>query len=166
MPSAGGTRPAAWRSPPLPRPLGLGPLCWPASAQEVGPRLAEPGGCTMVDRAAVRDWRIGCRTWGWLNAERDQSVLFTTWLTGTSGALADSIGPGSLADARRLHVIAVTALQLRVPGAVEAPRVHDPRAGRYAAADARGDAEGPVAAGRDGDLQGRHVDVPLDGLGS
>jgi homoserine O-acetyltransferase len=113
MPSVGGRKAAAPRrrsSSGWPLLLSLWLLSCRASAQEGTLRFAELGDCTLASGAVIHDCRIGYRTWGALNAARDNAVLFTTWFTGTSASLADSIGPGKLVDPRRLFVIGVDAL--------------------------------------------------------
>lgn len=58
----------------------------------------------------IPECRIGFRTFGTLNADESNAILFPTWFTGTSAALAGSFGPGKLIDTSRFFVIAVDAL--------------------------------------------------------
>ncbi len=60
--------------------------------------------------ATVRNCRIGYRTFGKLNAEKSNAILFPTWFGGTTENLISFIGPGKLIDSSRYFVIAVDAL--------------------------------------------------------
>lgn len=55
---------------------------------------------------------MGYRTFGALNRERSNAILFPTWFGGTSQDLVNLglIGPGKLADTSRWFVVAVDAL--------------------------------------------------------
>lgn len=54
--------------------------------------------------------KIGYRTFGKINEDRSNIVLFPTWFGGTTGQLVDLIGPGKLIDDTKYYVIAVDAL--------------------------------------------------------
>ncbi|MCC6444363.1 MAG: alpha/beta fold hydrolase [Armatimonadetes bacterium] len=73
-------------------------------------RIARLGDFPLENVQVLQDCRIGYRTFGTLNADRSNAVLFPTWFGGTSQELAESIGPGRLVDSRRYFVIAVDAL--------------------------------------------------------
>ena len=86
-----------------------------------------PGGFALESGEVVRDCRIGYRAFGRLNADKSNAILFPTWFTGTSQQLADSIGPGKLADPARWYVLAVDALGNGVssaPSNSRAPAAH------------------------------------------
>lgn len=53
--------------------------------------------------------RLGYRTYGTLNAEKSNAVLFPAWFTGTSGQLDGFIGAERLVDPSRYFVITVDA---------------------------------------------------------
>lgn len=74
-------------------------------------RLADLGDFRLESGQAIRECRVGYRTWGTLNRDRSNAVLFPTWFAGTSKDLADLgfIGPGRLADTSRYFVVAVDA---------------------------------------------------------
>jgi homoserine O-acetyltransferase len=46
----------------------------------------------------LRDCRIGYRTFGQLNADKSNVILFPGWAGGTTEQLAGSVGAGKLAD--------------------------------------------------------------------
>lgn len=58
----------------------------------------------------IRDCRIGYRTFGQLNDDKSNAVLFPTWFGGRTQDLVDLIGPGKLVDSTKYFVIAVDAL--------------------------------------------------------
>jgi len=73
-------------------------------------KFASLGDLRLESGSAIHDCRIGYRTYGALNSEHSNAILFPTWFTGTSAQLAAQIGPGKLADSSRFFVIAVDAL--------------------------------------------------------
>jgi homoserine O-acetyltransferase/O-succinyltransferase len=79
-----------------------------AAAQEL--QFASLGDFKLVSGEVIHDCRIGYRTFGQLNPDKANAVLFTTWFRGTSKDLIDSIGPGKLIDSSKYYVIAVDAL--------------------------------------------------------
>lgn len=86
-------------------------ITFAAAAQAPPPQqFAAIGDLRLENGQAIRDCRIGYRTFGTLNADRSNAVLFPTWFTGNSGQLADLAGPGKLIDTSRWFVIAVDAL--------------------------------------------------------
>jgi homoserine O-acetyltransferase len=82
---------------------------WCAAAQG-NLRIGRLGDFRLESGAVIRDCRAGYRTFGKLNAQRSNAVLFPTWFTGTSQDLAGLIGPGKLVDPSQYFVVAVDAL--------------------------------------------------------
>src|SRR5277367_6617741 len=58
----------------------------------------------------IRDCRIGYRTFGTLNSNQSNAILFPTWALGTTEQLAGSIGSNKLVDSAKYYVIAVDSL--------------------------------------------------------
>jgi homoserine O-acetyltransferase len=83
-------------------------LVAPAVGQEL--KFADLGDFRLESGQTIRDCRLGYRTFGKLNAEKSNAVLFPTWFTGTTKDLVDLIGPGKLVDPAKHFVIAVDAL--------------------------------------------------------
>jgi homoserine O-acetyltransferase/O-succinyltransferase len=83
------------------------PLAHVARGQQ---QIANLGICHLVSGAEIQNCRIGYRTWGTLNADRSNAILFPTWFSGTSAALADSVGADKLVDPAKYFIIAVDAL--------------------------------------------------------
>ena len=75
-------------------------------------RLADLGDFRLESGQVIKDCRLGYRTFGTLNRERSNAILFPTWFSGTSKDLVDLgfIGPSKLADTSRYFVVAVDAL--------------------------------------------------------
>ncbi|HUD54720.1 MAG TPA: alpha/beta fold hydrolase [Terracidiphilus sp.] len=88
-----------------------------ALAQDGVQKFAQLGHCKLESGAVIEDCVIGYRTFGTLNAARDNAVLMPTWLYGTSGDLTQLFGnpdtriPASkamiLVDTRKYFGIAI-----------------------------------------------------------
>ncbi len=74
-------------------------------------RLAELGDFRLENGHVIKDCRLGYRTFGTLDKNRFNAILFTTWLAGSSEDLVNLgfIGPSKLTDTSRFFVIAVDA---------------------------------------------------------
>lgn len=83
-------------------------LTVPANAAEQ--QFAGLGDVRLESGETLRGCRIGYRTFGTLNADRSNAVLFPTWFTGTSQELEEFIGPGRPVDSGKFFVVAVDAL--------------------------------------------------------
>ncbi len=81
-----------------------------ALAQDGQQQFAKLGDFKLQKGEVIRDCVVGYRTFGQLNADKSNVVLFPTWFSGTSGQLAEMIGPGRMVDSSRYYVIAVDAL--------------------------------------------------------
>jgi homoserine O-acetyltransferase len=79
-----------------------------AAAQEL--HFASLGDFKLVNGEVIRGCRVGYRTFGQLNADKSNVVVFATWFRGTTKDLIDLIGPGKLVDSSKYYVIAVDAL--------------------------------------------------------
>lgn len=86
----------------------LAVLCAIAAAQTQ--QVAGIGDLRLESGQTIRNCRIGYRTFGSLDAQRSNAVLFPTWFTGRSEDLAGQIGPGKVVDSSKFYVIAVDAL--------------------------------------------------------
>jgi homoserine O-acetyltransferase len=73
-------------------------------------QMGRLGDFRLESGAVIRDCQVGYRTFGKLNEQRSNAVLFPTWFTGTAQDLAALIGPGKLVDSSPYFVIAVDAL--------------------------------------------------------
>lgn len=79
-----------------------------AVAQEL--QFGTLGDFPLESGEIIRDCRIGYRTFGKLNANKSNAVLFPTWASGTSQQLKSNVGSGRLVDDATYYVIAVDAL--------------------------------------------------------
>jgi homoserine O-acetyltransferase/O-succinyltransferase len=79
-------------------------------AQEGRQQFASLGDFKLVSGEVIRDCRLGYRTFGQMNADKSNAILFPTWLGGTTKDLASSFAPGNLVDTSKYFVIAVDAL--------------------------------------------------------
>lgn len=73
-------------------------------------KFASLGDFRLESGEVIRDCRIGYRTFGVLDGERSNVVLFPTWASGTTEQLASNFGPGRLVDTSKFYVVAVDAL--------------------------------------------------------
>jgi homoserine O-acetyltransferase len=77
-------------------------------------QYAELGRCGLTSGQVIENCRVGYRTFGTLNAARDNAVLMPTWLYGQSADLVSLFGDGSsaqhLVDTGRFFGIAIDAL--------------------------------------------------------
>lgn len=80
---------------------------WSAAQGEL--RVAEFDECQLQSGDVIVDCKIGYRTYGSLEADRSNVVLFPSWFTGTTEQLARFIGPEGFVDTSRFFVIAVDA---------------------------------------------------------
>jgi homoserine O-acetyltransferase len=72
-------------------------------------QFAQLGDFKLESGEVLRDCRIGYRTFGKLNADKSNVILFPTWATGTTEQLQSNFGPGKLVDSTKYYVIAVDA---------------------------------------------------------
>ena len=80
----------------------------PAVAQN-GQRFADLGTCTTTRGEVIRECRIGYRTFGRLNARRDNAVLVPTWHGGRSETMTFILGPDRWVDTTRWFAILMDA---------------------------------------------------------
>ena len=85
-------------------------LCLVGVANAQTLEFAELGDFKLESGEVIRDCRIGYRTFGALNADRSNAILFPTWALGTTEQLIGSMGPGKLVDTTKYYVVAVDAL--------------------------------------------------------
>jgi len=82
-----------------------------AQAQTEGAQqFADLGDFHLRNGAAIHDFRIGYRTFGKLNAEKSNAVLWPTWLGGKSQDLVQFIGADKVVDSTRYFVVLVDAI--------------------------------------------------------
>jgi homoserine O-acetyltransferase/O-succinyltransferase len=80
-----------------------------ANAQAVQ-QFADLGDLKLENGQVIRNCKIGYRTFGVLDAERSNAVLFPTWFGGKAADLEGSIGQGRLLDSAGLYIVAVDSI--------------------------------------------------------
>ncbi|MEI8173034.1 MAG: alpha/beta fold hydrolase [Deltaproteobacteria bacterium] len=72
-------------------------------------QYADLGDYPLENGQVIRDCRLAYRTFGVLNPDKSNVVLFFTWLAGTTQELIDLgfIGPGKMADSEKYFIVAV-----------------------------------------------------------
>ncbi len=73
-------------------------------------KFAEIGNFKLENGQVIKNCKIGYRTFGKLNKEKSNAMLFPTWFGGNTAGLINFIGPGKMADSTKYFVIAVDAL--------------------------------------------------------
>ena len=79
-----------------------------AHAQEQ--EFANIGDLKLRNGGVIRNCRVGYRTFGTLNRDKSNVIVFPTWAGGTTAQLKGSIGPGKLIDTTLYFAIAIDAL--------------------------------------------------------
>jgi homoserine O-acetyltransferase len=74
-------------------------------------QFAEFPSCPLLSGETITDCRVGYRTFGVLNADRSNAILFPTWFGGTSADLVryGYIGAGLFADSDNYFIVVVDA---------------------------------------------------------
>jgi homoserine O-acetyltransferase len=73
-------------------------------------QFASLGDFKLRSGEVIRDCRVGYRTFGTLNEQKSNAILFPTWASGTTEQLRSNIGPGRLVNSEKYFVIAIDAL--------------------------------------------------------
>jgi homoserine O-acetyltransferase len=86
----------------------------PALTQSAPPegaqQFAEFGAFRLRNGAVIRDFRLGYRTLGRLNAQKSNAILWPTWLGAKSEDLLQFVGPGRVVDTSQYFIILVDAM--------------------------------------------------------
>ncbi|HEU4524354.1 MAG TPA: alpha/beta fold hydrolase, partial [Gemmatimonadales bacterium] len=86
--------------------VALSAVTRPSSAlAQAGQRFADLGTCTTERGEVIRECRIGYRTFGRLNARRDNAVLVPTWHGGRSETMTFILGRDAWVDTTRWFAI-------------------------------------------------------------
>jgi homoserine O-acetyltransferase len=68
------------------------------------------GDLKLRSGAVIRDFHLGYRTFGQLNAAKSNAILWPTWLGGKTQELVQFIGPGKVVDGTKYFVVLVDAI--------------------------------------------------------
>ena len=79
-------------------------------AQDGALKTANLGSCALDSGLKIEPCLLAFRTFGELNADQGNAILFPTWYNGRSEELVDFFGPGKLVDTTHFFGIAVDAL--------------------------------------------------------
>lgn len=106
------------------------------AATQVPPKVASLGSCRLLGGAQIPNCRVAYRTFGQLNADRDNAVLIPTWLLGRSEDWVSLLGSEGVVDTTEFYVVVVDALS---NGRSSSPSNTAPRARRAFAGLTLGD---------------------------
>ena len=73
-------------------------------------KFAELGTCKLVSGQQIEHCRLGYRTWGTLNSNQSNAILWPTWFSGNSGDIGANVGADKMVDPSKWFLIAVDAL--------------------------------------------------------
>jgi homoserine O-acetyltransferase len=73
-------------------------------------QFADLGVCKLARGRHIENCRLGYRTWGTLNGQRSNAILFPSWFSGNSNNIASFVGPDKMIDPSKFFLIAVDAL--------------------------------------------------------
>ncbi len=83
----------------------------PATPQEEGAQqFADLGEFKLRSGGVIHEFRLGYRTFGKLNAEKSNAILWPTWLNGQTKDLLGYIGPNKVVDPTKYFVVLVDAI--------------------------------------------------------
>jgi homoserine O-acetyltransferase/O-succinyltransferase len=87
-------------------------VCNPAAqaASDGEQQFADIGVCKLAKGREIENCRLGYRTWGALNEQRSNAVLFPSWFSGNSNNIAAFVGPDKMIDPAKFFLIAIDAL--------------------------------------------------------
>jgi len=73
-------------------------------------QFASLGDFQLQSGSVIRDFRVGYRTLGKLNAEKSNTILFPTWLGGTTEDLLQTTKSGGWLDSSRYFIVFIDAI--------------------------------------------------------
>ena len=79
-------------------------------AQNGGLKFAELGTCKLASGHQIENCRLGYRTWGRLNAQQSNTILFPTWFSGNSRNIAGYVGAVKMLDPAKYFIVAIDAI--------------------------------------------------------
>lgn len=104
------------------------PACASWALADGNQQYAHLGECQLESGETIQECRLGYRTFGRLDADGSNAVLFPTWFSGDTQDLIDRnvIGPESFIDSSRFFVIAVDAFGNGVSSSPSNSEIHEP----------------------------------------
>ena len=94
-------------------------------------QFAALGDFKLESGGVLQECRIGYRTFGSLNSDQSNVILFPTWAGGTTEQLSGNVGAGKLVDSSKYYVILVDALSNGVSSSPsnskQQPHMHFPK---------------------------------------
>ena len=87
--------------------IGLPVPAWAADGDQ---QIGQLHTCKLAKGRQIDDCFLGYRTWGTLNAQQSNAILFPTWFSGDSSNIAQFVGADKMIDPAKFFLIAVDAL--------------------------------------------------------
>lgn len=73
-------------------------------------RFAEIGDLTLINGEKIIDCRMGYRTFGKLNEEKSNVIIYPSWFEGTSEAISNLITKNNFIDTNKYFITVIDAL--------------------------------------------------------
>lgn len=86
--------------------LSITSIIFPQSAQQ----YADIGDFELINKELIKDCKIGFRTYGSLNQEKSNAVMYCSWFGGTSEAIGSLIEKRNFIDTSKYFIVAFDAL--------------------------------------------------------
>lgn len=81
-----------------------------AQAADGDQQIAQLHTCKVAKGRQIDDCFLGYRTWGALNADQSNAILWPTWFSGNSANIAEFVGAAKMIDPAKYFLIAVDEL--------------------------------------------------------
>ena len=86
----------------------VAPVC--ATAADGDQQIGQLHTCKVAGGRQIDDCFLGYRTWGTLNADQSNAIMWPTWFSGNSNNLGSFVGADKMIDPAKFFLIAVDAL--------------------------------------------------------
>jgi homoserine O-acetyltransferase/O-succinyltransferase len=70
-------------------------------------KMAKMGDCSLESGQKILDCQLGYRTFGRLDPNKSNVILFPTWALGTSEQATNFVGPGKLLDSSKYFIVVI-----------------------------------------------------------
>jgi homoserine O-acetyltransferase len=86
--------------------ISISTVSFPQGKQQ----YADIGNFKLEKGGEILDCTIGYRTYGKMNADKSNIIIFPTWFGGNTKGLEGLIGPGKIADSTKYYIISLDAI--------------------------------------------------------
>lgn len=83
---------------------------FPAYGADGDQQIGQLHTCKLANGRQIDDCFVGYRTWGTLNGQQSNAILFPSWFSGNSNNIANFVGADKMVDPAKFFLVAVDAL--------------------------------------------------------